>query len=156
MTFQARRRILRTAAFLGVLVISVAVGCTKSLPSIKFESPFGHSNWVEISDGRAVGGETPSLSVTIKNLKKKPIWVRMIIDDLNGWNDCENSFRLTPGSSHRYVCPQTKLTVGTRYRAELTVFKDQGNTKPTERIQRTIELEQAADGSLVLGGPPAD
>jgi hypothetical protein len=137
-------------------MIIIAAGCTKSLPSIKFESPFGHSSWVEISDGRAVGGTTPSLSVTVKSLKKKPIWVRIIIDDLNGWNDCANSFRLAPGSSHYYVCPQTALTVGTRYRAELTVFRDQGNSKPIERIERTIELGQAADGSLVLGGPPAN
>ncbi len=150
-------RRFRWARLLVALMILVASGCGgKSLPSVEFRSPFGHSNWVELRDAGVIEGATPYLAVTVLNRKKKPIWVRVQVDEMEGWNDCLNSFKLNPGASHRYVCPQTSVSVGNRYRAELTVFKDMGNTRATERIRRLIEVKRSPSGALELDGRPAD
>jgi hypothetical protein len=125
-------------------------------PAVEIRSPFGQSNWVEILDARVIEGAKPSLAVTIANLKKKPIWVRMEVEEIGGRSDCMNSFKLNPGMSHRYVCPQTSVSAGNRYRVELVVFKDQGNTRFSERIRRLIEVRRSESGALVLDGRPAD
>ena len=145
------------ACLIVVLTLVSGFACRRlSLPSVEFRSPFGQSNWVQILDARVFEGDTPSLTVTIANLKKKPIWVRMEIEEIDGWNDCMNSFKLDQGASHRYVCPQTSVAVGNRYRAELLVYKDQGNTQTTERIRRLIELIRNESGALELIGRPAE
>jgi hypothetical protein len=142
------------ACALVVLVVLMSFGCRR-LPSIKFESPFGHSNWVGIEGARVVEGSAPAIAVTISNRKNHPIWVRIEIEVIDGWNDCANSFKLTPGASHQYVCPQTAISAGTRYRAALVVYKDRGNTKPTEQLHRLIDVKEAENGSLVLEGRDA-
>jgi hypothetical protein len=151
-----QRRILATC-LLVLLACVVASGCRRGrLPTIRFTSPFGHSNWVGLEDARVIDGDAQSLAVTVSNRKSHPIWVRFEIDQLEGWNDCANSFKLIPGASHLYICPQTSISVGNRYRAELVVYKDLGNTKPTERITRSIEIHRDESGALVLDGRPAD
>ena len=145
------------ACLLLALMILVAIGCSReSLPSVEFRSPFGFSRWVELRDAGVIEGARPALTVTVANLKKNPIWVRVDVEEIGGWNDCLNSFKLNPGASHRYVCPQTSLSVGNRYRAEIIVFKDRGNTKATERIRRLIDVKRSQSGALVLDGRPAD
>ena len=150
-------RRLPWACLLVVLVILVASGCSRmSLPSVEFSSPFGQSNWVELLDARVIDGATPALAVTVANLKKKPVWVRVEVEGIDGGNNCMNSFKLDPGTSHRYACPQTSISAGNRYRAELVVYKDQGNTRVSERIRRLIEVRRSESGALVLDGRPAD
>ncbi|MBW1882212.1 MAG: hypothetical protein JRJ58_01695 [Deltaproteobacteria bacterium] len=127
-----------------------------SLPSVEFSSPFGQSNWVELLDARVIEGATPALAVTVANLKKKPVWVRVEVEEIDGGNSCMNSFKLDPGTSHRYACRQTSISVGNRYRAELVVYKDQGNTQVSERIRRLIVVRRSESGALELDGRPAD
>jgi hypothetical protein len=146
---------LACACLLTVLVTFVGIGCTKRLPTVRMTSPFGHSNWIELLDSRVIEGPQPALAVTMKNQKKKPIFVRMVIDELDGRSDCANSIKLLPGVEYPYVCPQASVSAGNRYRAELVVFRDQGNTKPTERLHRLIVLKADENGNLVLDGAPA-
>ncbi len=139
----------------GILAALILFGCS-GLPTLKFTPPFGRSDWVELRDSHVVDGDTPAIAVTIKNRKKKPIWVRMLIDEIEGGNDCQNVFKLNEQESFFFSCPQTSITVGTRYRAELIVFRDMGNTKIAERINRIVTLQWNDDGGLVLVGRPAD
>jgi hypothetical protein len=134
---------------------SVVFGC-RSLPSVEFSPPFGRSNWVSLEDAQVIDGARPALAVTIANERDRPIWIRMEIDEIEGWNDCTNSFRLDPQTSHRYSCPQTSIAAGTRFRAELLVFRDRGNTQAAERIRRLIEVKRNERGDLMLEGRPSD
>lgn len=139
----------------GMIAALVAFGCS-GLPTLKFTPPFGRSDWVELRDSHVVDGDAPAIAVTIKNRKKKPIWVRMLIDEIEGGNDCQNVFKLNEQESFFFSCPQSAITVDTQYRAELIVFRDMGNTKVAERINRIVTLQWDDDGGLVLVGRPAD
>ena len=156
MTGQIRKSRFLCACSLVPILVLVGLACSKPLPSVKMSSPFGYSNWVKLQDAHVAQGPRPSLGVTITNQKRNPIWVRMVIDELEGRNDCANSFKLLPGLAYEYVCPQASVNAGNRYRAELVVFKDQGNTKPTERLHRIILLKEGAGGNLVLEGRDAE
>jgi hypothetical protein len=139
----------------GILAALVAFGCS-GLPTLTFTPPFGRSDWVELKDSHVVDGDNPAIAVTIKNRKKQPIWVRMLIDEIEGGNDCQNVFKLNVQESFFFSCPQSAITVGTQYRAELIVFKDMGNTKVAERINRIVTLQWNDSGTLALEGRPAD
>ncbi len=133
----------------------VVLGCSW-LPTIKFTPPFGRSDWVELKDSHVVDGDRPAIAVTITNRKKTPIWVRMLIDEIEGGDDCENAFKLGVGESFFYSCPQDSVHAHMQYRAELIVFKDMGNTQMAERINRVVTVEQRENGELTLRGRPAD
>jgi len=138
-----------------LLVSCWAVACS-GLPTVHFNNPFGRSDWVELSDASVTTGAAPALNVTITNRVADPIWIRMMIDEVEGRNDCANNFRLGPEQSHRYVCPQAFVNAGKRYVAELTVFRDRGNTQVAELIRRHVELLRNDAGELILLGRPAD
>jgi hypothetical protein len=142
-------------SFILLLVVMLAAGCSK-LPSVSFDSPFGQSNWVELQDSEVVAGFSPALQVTIVNLKDDVLSVRFIIDQIEGRDDCQNSFRLNPRQSIRYSCAQLYVAEGKQFRAEVQVYRDWGQTKLAERIRRNIEIEKAAGGKLVLVGRPVD
>jgi hypothetical protein len=148
------RRVLRVG-ILAALASLVAVGCSW-LPTVKFTPPFGRSDWVETTDPHVIDGDNPAIAVTIKNRKKKPIWVRMLIDEIEGGNDCQNVFKLNEQESFFFSCPQTSITADTQYRAEILVFKDMGNTKVAERLNRLVTVQRNENGELVLRGRPAD
>ncbi len=143
---------------LGLLAALVVLGCSRlpRLPTLSFEPPFGRSNWIEFRDARVLDSPTPALTVTISNRKNIPLWIRMEIDELGGEDDCMNVFKLEAESSRAYVCAQTFLSVGKRFRVQAVVYKDVGNTKTVESINRLIELQRDADGELELVGRAAD
>ena len=138
----------------GILAALFVFGCS-GLPTLKFTPPFGRSDWVELKDSHVVDGDNPAIAVTIKNRKKQPIWVRMLIDEIEGGNDCQNVFKLNVQESFFFSCPQSAITVDTQYRVELIVFKDMGNTKIAERINRIVTLQWNDSGTLSLVGRPA-
>jgi len=139
----------------GILAALVVFGCG-GLPTLKFTPPFGRSDWVELTDSHVVTGDNSALAVTITNRKKKPIWVRMLIDEIEGGNDCQNVFKLDVQESFFFSCPQSSLQARTQYRVELIVFKDIGNTKVAERLNRLVTIQRNENGALVLVGRPAD
>lgn len=138
---------------LGVLTILAVLGCS-GLPTLNFTPPFGRSDWVELKGSHVITGDNPAIAVTITNRKKKPIWVRMLIDEIDGGDDCQNVFKLDTQESFLFSCPQTSIEERTQYRAELIVFKDMGNTKVAERINRLVTVQRDENGELVLIGRP--
>lgn len=148
------RRVLRVG-ILSTMASLVVVGCGW-MPTVKFTPPFGRSNWVELKDPHVVEGDNPAIAVTITNRKKKPIWVRMLIDEIEGGNDCQNVFKLDVQESFFFSCPQTVIQARTQYRVELMVFKDMGNTKVAERLNRLVTVQQNENADLVLVGRDAD
>ena len=138
-----------------ILTALVVFGCSW-MPTVKFTPPFGRSDWVELKDPHVVEGDTPALAVTVTNRKKKPIWVRMLIDEIEGGNDCQNLFKLDVQESFLFSCPQSSVLARTQYLVELLVFRDMGNTKLAERLNRIVTIEQNENGELVLTGRPAD
>ncbi len=139
----------------GLLAAFVALGCSR-LPTLKFNPPFGRSDWIEFKDAHLVDGPTLALAVTISNRKKIPLWVRMEIDELNGGDDCVNLFKLDPNTTFPYFCVQRSLRAGKRFRVQAIVYRDAGNTKIAESINRLIELQYGAGGQLELVGRPPD
>jgi hypothetical protein len=139
----------------GLLAALVVFGCA-GLPTLKFTPPFGRSDWVELKDSHVVEGDSPAIAVTVTNRKKRPIWVRMLIDEIEGGNDCQNVFKLDVQESFFFSCPQSSLQARTQYRVELLVFKDMGNTKVAERLNRLVTIQRNENGALVLVGRPAD
>jgi len=138
-----------------VFLASVFVGCS-ALPTLRFDPPFGRSDWVEFQDSRVVAGSISALAVTISNRRNVPLWIRMEIDEIDGDNDCMNILKLEPETKVPYSCPQASLGAGRRFRVQATVYKDSGNTKVVESINRLIEVRLAASGQLELLGRPAD
>ena len=138
-----------------LLTALISPGCSK-LPSVHLDSPFGKSNWVELHDARVVTDPAPALAVTVVNLTDKQLSVRVVIDEIEGRDDCQNSFRLISEQSVDYSCEQIFVAEGKRFRAEILVYKDWGQTKLAERIRRLIEIETGEDGGLVLVGRPVD
>ena len=138
-----------------ILTAVVVFGCGW-MPTVKFTPPFGRSDWVELTDSHIVGGDAPALAVTITNRKKKPIWVRMLIDEIDGGNDCQHVFKLNVQESFFFSCPQSTVQARTQYRVELIVFKDMGNTKVAERLNRIVTVQLNENGDLMLVGRPAD
>jgi hypothetical protein len=145
------RRALVCLALLALL----AVGCFK-LPTVRFEPPFGRSEWVILRDAGIVESPTPAIKVEIVSRTKAPLWVRVLIDDIEGTDDCQNSFRLEAKRSRRYTCPQRVVAAGKRFRAEIIVYRDQGQTKIAERIRRFVDVEADEEGALILVGRPMD
>ena len=137
----------------GLLGTAIASGCS-GLPTLRFNSPFGSSNWIELRDSVVVGAPSPALAVTIVNQRDVKLSVRIEIDEIAGANDCINSIPLDPGQQFRYACPQKFVAAGKRYRAEIQVYKDLGGTKVAEHIRRIVDIEKGADGGLILVGRP--
>lgn len=144
--------------YLGLFAALVVFGCSRlpRLPTLSFDPAFGRSNWVEFRDARVIDDPTPALTVTISNRKNVPLWIRMEIDELEGEDDCMNVFKLEAKSSHPYLCAQTFIRAGKRFRVQAVIYKDVGNTKTVESINRLIELQRDADGELELVGRAAD
>jgi len=150
------RKNAKRLRYIGLFALLVALGCS-GLPTLKFDPIFGRSDWIEFKDSHLVT-ESPTLAlgVTISNRKGVPLWVRMEIDEIEGGDDCVNTFRLQPKTDHPYFCVQTSLRAGKRFRVQAVVYRDAGNTKIAESIHRLIDLERGEDGQLVLIGRPAD
>ncbi|MBW2693526.1 MAG: hypothetical protein JRE57_12985 [Deltaproteobacteria bacterium] len=148
------RRVL-CVGILAALASLVAIGCGW-MPTVKFTPPFGRSDWVELKDPHVVDDDNPAIAVTISNRKKRPIWVRVLIDEIEGGDDCQNVFKLDVGESFFFSCPQSSVEARTQYRVELLVFKDMGNTKVAERLNRLVTIQRNENGALVLVGRPAD
>lgn len=144
-------------SFLSVLLLALASvpGCSK-LPSVRFDSPFGQSDWVEVQDPTVVPGPFPALSFSVVNLKDQVVSVHVEIDQIDGEGDCANIFRLEVGRTFRYSCPQRSVAAGQRYRGELRVYKDWGDTKLAERRRRILEIQADAGNELILVGRPAE
>lgn len=123
---------------------------------VRFDLPFGHSDWITWQDVHVVEGAEPAFVVTVLSQKDRPIWVRFLIDEIEGDNDCADEFRLDPDSRYVYHCPQARLQKGTEYRADITVFKDFGNTDVAEQIDRLVTLEVTDGGDFALSGRPVD
>jgi hypothetical protein len=138
-----------------LLSASMGSGCF-NLPTLRFDPPFGSSNWVEFQDSVVITGFSPGLGATIVNLKNKKISVRVEIDEIEGGGDCANSLSFGPLEKLGYLCPQPLVRVGNRYRVDVRVYKDWGETKTVERLQRAITIEKDNDGGLILVGRPLD
>ncbi len=142
---------------LGFLAAFFAVGCSwLSLPTLSFDPAFGRSDWIEFKDSHLIDGPTPALATTISNRKNVPLWVRLEIDELEGGDDCVNIIKLDPKTSLAYFCAQTSLREGKRFRVQAIVYRDSGNTKIAESINRLIDLRRGTDGELELVGRPAN
>ena len=138
-----------------LLSASMGSGCF-NLPTLRFDPPFGNSNWVEFQDSVVITGFSPGLGATIVNLKNKKISVRVEVDEIEGGGDCANSLSFGPLEKLGYLCPQSLVRLGNRYRVDVRVFKDWGETKVVERLQRIITIEKGKDGRLILVGRPLD
>jgi hypothetical protein len=132
-----------------VCAVAALSGCSK-LPSVQFDSPFGRTDWVELQDAVVVTGSSPALAVTVVNQKDVNLSLRVEIDEIDGRGDCANSFRLGPDQKFWYSCPQPAVKAGARYRTNIRVYKDWGQTKLAERIQGIVKIEAGPDGSLRL------
>lgn len=141
----------RRFIWVGFLATLAAVGCTR-LPSVEFSLPFGHSDWIELRDAGVIDGVAPALVATVVSRKKDLLWVRFVINQIEGADTCEGQFKLYPQTSHPYRCPLTSVDEGARYRAEITVYKDAGDTQVAERIHRTVELQRSQSGGFELIG----
>ena len=148
----------RLSSVLSVALLTVATlaGCSwlSGLPTLRFDSPFGETDWIELRDATVVIEPSPALAVTLVNQKDVNLSVRFEIDEIEGSSDCANSFRLSAGQKFWYSCPQPFVAAGRRYRVDIQVYKDLGQTKLAERIQRLIQIETGANGALVLVGQP--
>ena len=80
----------------------------------------------------------------------------MEIDEIEGGDDCVNTFKLESKTSYPYVCPQTSLRPGKHFRVQAIVYRDAGNTKIAETINRLVALERGESGELELVGRPAN
>jgi len=138
-----------------LFVVLFAAGCFK-LPTVRFEPPFGRSDWVVLQDARIDGSPAPAIRAEVVSQTDATLWIRVLIDDIEGTDDCQNSFRLDAKRSRQYSCPQRVVEVGKRFRAEIIVYKDQGQTKIAERIRRIVVVEVDEEGAFVLVGRPMD
>lgn len=141
-----------TAALLAATLVS---GCSM-FPSVRFESPFGRSNWVAIQDSAVVVGPPSALAVTFINRKEDAVSVQIDVDQIDGAGDCANSFRLDPEQSTRFSCPQQSVVVGQRYRVAIRVYNDLGETNVVERLRRTVRIVTTESGGLALQGETAE
>ncbi len=146
-----------TVVLLAVSLLALAsvTGCSK-LPSVRFDSPFGPSDWVEVQDPSVVPGPFPALAFSVVNLKDQVLSVQVEIDQIDGDGDCENDFRLEPRGTFRYSCPQRSVAAGQRYRGDLRVYKDWGDTKLAEHRHRLLEILAGEEAELILVGRPAE
>jgi hypothetical protein len=142
---------LRRPLLLTLVVTLALAGCIR-LPTLRFNSPFGETNWVALTQSQVLEKPSPAFVVTVTNQKNQPLWVRFLIDEIDGANDCADVFQLDPESSYTYRCPQATLKEGAGYRAELTVFKDFGNTEVAERLNRIVLLRMDEEGGYTLIG----
>jgi hypothetical protein len=149
------RKFVKLDPAIGLLAALVVLGCS-GWPTLKFDPAFGRSDWIEFRDSHPIDDPTLALAVTIVNRKSVPLWVRMEIDQIEGGDDCVNTFKLQPKTSLPYFCAQTSLRPGKRFRVQATVYKDAGNTKIAESINRLVDLERGDSGNLELVGRPAD
>jgi len=152
LTFRPHARRILRAGLLGMLL---APGC-KTFPTLEVELPFGHTGWIEIAEVRVVEGAAPALAATFIARKDQPVWVRLTIDGVDDERGCEDEFQLDPYTRYPFRCPQVSLAAGMRYRAELVVYKDIGDTHIAERIRRHLEILASEGGGLELAGRPAD
>ncbi len=150
-----QRRIKRLLLVLLMIGACVLSGCLK-LPSMRFDSPFGYGNWVVFEDAIVVGPPNPAIAGNFVNLKGSDVAVRIEIDEIAGGDDCSNSLGLGPKEKKPYACPQTFVAAGKRYRVDVRVYKDLGETKLAERFQRIVELQVGEEGELVLVGQPLE
>jgi hypothetical protein len=141
-------------SLLALLAIAGVTGCSK-LPSVRFDSPFGQSEWVEVQSPSIVTGPFPALTFSVVNMRDRVLSVQVEIDQIEGDGDCENSFRLEPGRTFQYTCPQRSVAVGQRYRGDLRVYEDWGDTKLAEHRHRILEIQADEQGGLMLVGRPA-
>jgi hypothetical protein len=139
------------AAALASAFTLAGAACHK-LPSVRVDLPFGRSDWIELRDARVVSSPSPAIGVTLVNPRDEALSVRVVIDALEGADDCENSLRLAPDQSVAYACPQRAVAAGRRFRAEIDVFRDLGQTRVVERIRRRIEIVETPSGELTLVG----
>jgi len=144
----------RAFLLVGVFGVLGVVGCS-GLPTVRFTPPFGRSDWIGLADAEVVVEPSPALAVTFTNERARRLWIRIEIDEIEGRNDCTNSFVLEPDQSHRYSCPQLSVAERTRYRAEILVFSDRANKRQLERLRRRLEILRDDEGRLVLAGRPA-
>jgi len=145
----------RLVLIAAVLAVSSLAACFK-LPSVRFDSPFGQSNWVVFEDSIVVGPPTPALAGNFVNQKGSSIVVRIEVDEIEGGDDCANSISLAAKETKPYACPQSFVAAGKRFRIDVRVYKDLGGTDLVERIQRHAELQVGEDGELVLVGRPLE
>jgi hypothetical protein len=127
-----------------------------NLPTVRFDPPFGYGNWVQFEDAIVVGPPTPAIAGNFVNLKDSDIAVRIEIDEIAGGDDCANSFGFGPKEKRPYACPQSFVAEGKRYRVDVRVYKDRGETNLAERIQRIVTIETGEDGELILVGRPLE
>jgi hypothetical protein len=134
----------------------VLLACSSvPLPTLRFDSPFG-GDWVAFRDGIVVESPRPAVAGNFVNLRKREISVRVELDDIEGDDDCASSFRLGPEQTRPYACPQSAVAEGKRFRVEVRVYTDLGETDVAERIHRIVELRRDEEGRLVLVGRPLD
>jgi hypothetical protein len=145
----------RAVPLAALLLAFIVCGCSR-LPSVRLDSPFGRSGWVETRDARVEMGPPPAMLVTVTNQKEENLSLRISIDEIEGADDCLNSIELSPRQSVLYRCNQRTVSAGKRFHAEIIVYRDIGQTRVAERIRRFIELREGEDGDLVLVGRAAD
>ena len=141
--------VLLMAVSLGAL--GGATACSK-LPSVRIDSPFGQSDWVEVQDPVVVPGPFPALAFSVVNLRDQVLSVQVEIDQIDGEGDCANIFRLEPRRTFRYSCPQRSVAAGQSYRGDLRIYKDWGETKLAEHRHRILEIQAGPGDELTLIG----
>lgn len=153
---RARAMRLSLVALLPMLAGAGLSGCSSvPLPTLRFDSPFG-GEWVAFRDGLVVESPRPALAGNFVNLRKREISVRVEIDEIDGADDCATSFGLGPEQTRPFACPQSSVAEGKRFRVEVRVYTDLGDTDLAERIHRIVEIERDDAGRLVLVGRAPD
>jgi hypothetical protein len=154
---QACRSIFSRRAGPAVLLVLafLVCGCSR-LPSVRLDSPFGRSGWVETHDAHVEMGPPPAMIVTVTSQKDENLSLRISIDEIEGADDCLNSIELSPRQSVLYRCSQRSVKAGKRFHAEIVVYRDVGQTRVAERIRRLIDIQEGEGGELILVGRSAD
>lgn len=152
MHFCARSAVPRQLA-LALALIMLGAGCSR-LPTIRFDPPFGRSDWVKLSNSGVIEEPTPALRVDIANDTGATLWARIRIDDIVGTDDCLSVLRLESKRSQEFRCPQRSLEAGKQFQAEIIVYRDVGQTRIAERIRRIVEVRRDEKGTLQLVGRP--
>jgi hypothetical protein len=152
MHLRSRRQSLFLAALFAALILCACSG----FPSVRFASPFGNGRWIEFRDGVVVGPPTPAIAGNFVNLSDERLGLRVEIDAIEEDDDCADSFVLGPRETRPYACAQKSVAQRKRYRVDVRVYKDLGDTDLVERVQRVVELEKGGEGELVLVGRPLE
>ena len=131
-----RSRVILASAFMAAILVA-ACGGPKDGGGLRPDANQFSSEWLEVSMGgmMAVPGEGPSLSLSLKNTSRKPIWVQVEFSTPDAAQDCTVDKRLEVGGGGMFLCAQQGLIQDQDYPIFVRTYSDAQHKQLLESTQ---------------------